>query len=243
MGCHHAREWIAIEVPYLLAAYLVSHADQDSVQQWLTQGEIWVVPMVNPDGHEFSRTEQRLWRKNRHPNPDGSLGVDPNRNYGHMWGTLDIDTSSHVPEDPTYVGPHAFSEPETRAVRDLIRRELFRGVITYHSYSQLILYPWVTPRSRSQRRTTIAGWSSLPNLCTHPFMRRTAESIRLSNRHNCTRQRVTRRIGPTVFIKSPHSPSNYAHRLGTRGHSSAFSNAATWEENQPTALEFIQQVL
>ncbi|HEX5878012.1 MAG TPA: M14 family zinc carboxypeptidase, partial [Actinomycetota bacterium] len=57
-------------------------------------------------------------------------------------GTLDIDTSSHVPSDQTYVGPRAFSEPETRAVRDLIGRELFQGLITYHSYSQLILYPW-----------------------------------------------------------------------------------------------------
>jgi carboxypeptidase T len=59
-----------------------------------------------------------------------------------MWGTSDVNTSSHVPSDETYVGPHAFSEPETRAVRDLIARELFRGVITYHSFSQLILYPW-----------------------------------------------------------------------------------------------------
>src|SRR5215210_7352328 len=59
-----------------------------------------------------------------------------------MWGTLDINTSSHVPSDPTYVGPRAFSEPETRAVRNLVGRELFGGVITYHSYSQLILYPW-----------------------------------------------------------------------------------------------------
>src|SRR5262245_28416979 len=142
LGCHHAREWVAVEVPYRLAEYLVSHAHQNPVQQWLTQGEIWVAPMINPDGHEYSRTEDRLWRKNRRPNPDGSFGVDPNRNYGYMWGTLNVSTSSHVPSDETYVGPHAFSEPETRAVRDLIARELFRGVITYHSFSQLILYPW-----------------------------------------------------------------------------------------------------
>jgi carboxypeptidase T len=102
----------------------------------------WVAPMVNPDGHEYSRTEDRWWRKNRRPNPDGSFGVDPNRNYGYLWGTLDVSTSSHVPSDETYVGPHAFSEPETRAMRDLIAGERFRGVITYHSFSQLILYPW-----------------------------------------------------------------------------------------------------
>ena len=142
MGCHHAREWVSVEVPYLLAEHLVNHADQPPVRQWLQRGEIWVAPMVNPDGHEFSRTQDRLWRKNRRTNFDGSIGVDPNRNYGYMWGTLNISTSSHVPSDPTYVGPRAFSEPETRAVRNLVASELFRGVITYHSFSQLILYPW-----------------------------------------------------------------------------------------------------
>jgi len=142
MGCHHAREWVSVEVAYLLAEHLVGNADQAPVSQWLQRGEIWVAPMVNPDGHEYSRTQERLWRKNRRSNVDGSIGVDPNRNYGYMWGTLNINTSSHVPSDETYVGPRAFSEPETRAVRNLVARELFRGVITYHSFSQLILYPW-----------------------------------------------------------------------------------------------------
>jgi carboxypeptidase T len=141
-GCHHAREWLAVEIPYLLAEYLLTDSSTERVASWLSTTEIWVAPMVNPDGHEHSRTTERLWRKNRRPNPDGSFGVDPNRNYGYMWGTLDVSTSSHVPSDETYVGPRAFSEPETRAVRDLIGRELFAGIITYHSYSQLILYPW-----------------------------------------------------------------------------------------------------
>jgi carboxypeptidase T len=142
LGCHHAREWISVEVPYLLAEHVVANATTNPVQQWLQKGEIWVAPMVNPDGHEHTRTQERLWRKNRRRNPDGSIGVDPNRNYGYMWGTLNVSTSSHVPRDDTYVGPRAFSEPEVRAVRNLVARELFAGLITYHSYSQLILFPW-----------------------------------------------------------------------------------------------------
>jgi carboxypeptidase T len=142
MGCHHAREWIAVEVPFRLAQELVEQADDPKIAGWLSVGEIWVAPMVNPDGHEHCRTGERLWRKNRRRNPDGSIGVDPNRHYGYMWGTLNVPTSSHVPSDETYVGPRAFSEPETRAVRDLIACDRFSGVITYHSYSQLILYPW-----------------------------------------------------------------------------------------------------
>jgi carboxypeptidase T len=142
MGCHHAREWIAVEVPFLLARELLDKSNDPKIASWLTRSEIWVAPMVNPDGHEFCRTQNRLWRKNRRRNPDGSFGVDPNRNYGYMWGLLDIPTSSHVPSDETYVGPRAFSEPETRAVRDLVARENFAGLITYHSFSQLVLYPW-----------------------------------------------------------------------------------------------------
>src|SRR5262249_59738326 len=94
------------------------------------------------EGQNSPRQNDRLWRKNRRANADGSRGVDPNRNYGYMWGTLNTNTSSRVPSDETYCGPRAFSEPETRAVRDLIAQQLFRGVITYHSYSQLILWPW-----------------------------------------------------------------------------------------------------
>jgi carboxypeptidase T len=142
LGCHHAREWISVEVPYRLAEHLLESSSSDPVQQWLQRGEVWVAPMVNPDGHEFTRTQDRLWRKNRRRNPNGTIGVDPNRNYGYMWGTLNTSTSSHVPADQTYVGPRAFSEPEVRAVRDLVARQLFGGVLTYHSYSQLILYPW-----------------------------------------------------------------------------------------------------
>jgi carboxypeptidase T len=142
LGCHHAREWISVEVPYRLAEHLLENSSSDPVQQWLQQGEVWVAPMVNPDGHEYTRTDNRLWRKNRRRNRDGSVGVDPNRNYGYMWGTLDVSTSSHVPSDETYVGPRAFSEPEVRAVRDLVAREQFRGVLSYHSYSQLVLFPW-----------------------------------------------------------------------------------------------------
>ena len=143
LGCHHAREWISVEVPFLLAKDLLADASTAPVRDWLQQGEVWVVPMVNPDGHEHTRTPgNRLWRKNRRRNRDGTIGVDLNRNYGYMWGTLDVTTSSHTPADDTYVGPRAFSEPESRAVRDLVARQLFGGVLTYHSYSQLILYPW-----------------------------------------------------------------------------------------------------
>ena len=38
MGCHHAREWIAVEVPFLLARELIEQADTPEMSQRLAQG-------------------------------------------------------------------------------------------------------------------------------------------------------------------------------------------------------------
>ncbi len=142
LGCHHAREWISVEVPLLLARYLAENAVSDrAVADLVARSEVWIVPLVNPDGLEYSIDVYRYWRKNRRANADGSFGIDLNRNYGYKWGVDDIG-SSPSPLSEAFRGPSAFSEPETRAVRDLFLRRDFRAVVSYHSFSQSILYPW-----------------------------------------------------------------------------------------------------
>ena len=142
LGCHHAREWISVDVPLRMAAYLAENAASDpAVAGLLARGEIWIVPLVNPDGLEYSIDVYRYWRKNRRVNADGSFGVDLNRNYGFMWG-FDDAGSSPSPVSEVYRGPSAFSEPETRAVRDLFLGRDFRAVVSFHSFAEDILYPW-----------------------------------------------------------------------------------------------------
>jgi hypothetical protein len=145
VGCHHAREWISAEVPLYIAANFVQRYGTDSnVRTLIDNSEIWIVPVLNPDGFEYSHSSplNRLWRKNRRDNGDGTFGVDINRNYGYQWG-LDSGSSGSSDAD-VYRGPYAFSEPETIAMRDLISSSNyeFHALITYHSYSQLVLYPW-----------------------------------------------------------------------------------------------------
>ena len=43
----------------------------------------YFAPLLNPDGYEFSHTDDRMWRKNRSPPPSGSrcYGTDLNRNW------------------------------------------------------------------------------------------------------------------------------------------------------------------
>jgi murein tripeptide amidase MpaA len=142
LGCHHAREWISVEVPYLIGKHLLENYASDSeIRSLLNQSEVWIIPLVNPDGLVYSIYTYRYWRKNRRNNGDGSYGVDPNRNYGYKWGCDNIGSSPDS-YSSVYRGSAPFSEPETQAVRDFVTGKNFQVLVTYHNYSQIILYPW-----------------------------------------------------------------------------------------------------
>ena len=136
VGCHHAREWISVEVPYLIADYLVNNYGVDpAVTAAIEAAEIWILPVANPDGFDYTWNGNRYWRKNRR----SPYGVDLNRNYGYMWGG---PGSSSSPSSETYRGEAPFSEPETQAIRDLIADGGFTFIMSYHSYGNMVLYPW-----------------------------------------------------------------------------------------------------
>ena len=67
-------------------------------------------------------------------------GVDLNRNYAAEWANAG---SSSNKCDQTYHGTGPFSEPESTAHRDYqtnLPNKL--AYLTYHSYSQFIIYPY-----------------------------------------------------------------------------------------------------
>ena len=142
MGNHHAREHLSAEVPILFAKYLLDHRRDEAISKLLGSRDIWIIPMINPDGVEFDIKDgdYQVWRKNRRDNKDGTFGVDLNRNYSYEWGTGGSDTDT---ESEIYMGPKPFSEPETIAIRDFVDTHLNAKVLlTFHTYSELILYPW-----------------------------------------------------------------------------------------------------
>lgn len=103
--------------------------------------DVYVVPMANPDGYVYTWTTNRFWRKNRRINADSDCnGVDLNRNWDFHFGV----GASDRPCSEVYKGPSAFSEPETRALRDAMLREKdnLMLVLSLHSYGQFLLYPW-----------------------------------------------------------------------------------------------------
>ena len=147
MGCNHARELMTVEIPLHTGRYLLENYGFDpDVTDLVDSREIWIAPMINPDGHVYVQDNHNTpwwtwWRKNRRDNGDGTFGVDLNRNYGYMWG-LDNVGSSPVTSNDLYRGTAPFSEPETQAVSDFCAGRNFVLSISYHSYGELVLFPW-----------------------------------------------------------------------------------------------------
>ncbi len=137
LGTHHAREWVATAVAMKLIRYL-----SDSLAPAVRDArDIWVIPVQNPDGYQYTFTTDRLWRKNRRANPDGTYGVDPNRNYPGFWGFDDLG-SSPTPGAETYRGTAPASEPETQAIVAFHAAHPPAVVVSYHSYGGLLLHPY-----------------------------------------------------------------------------------------------------
>ncbi|XP_001856169.2 carboxypeptidase B [Culex quinquefasciatus] len=131
----HAREWAAIMSTVYLIHELVEHSD---LYANMLQKDWVIVPVGNPDGYEFSRTSNRMWRKNRFPVTILCSGADLNRNFNYMWAA-----SSNACSD-TYPGASPESELETQAIVGLMKRyaanlELYLAV---HTYGDMILYPF-----------------------------------------------------------------------------------------------------
>src|SRR3954449_4392466 len=144
----HAREWISAEVNRRLFQWFVDHHRDRDVKRMLATNEVWFMPMMNPDGYDYTFTSRgtRQWRKNlRDVNGDGAIdpqhdGVDTNRNWPEKWN-YDLEGASDDPSTETYHGSGPGSEPEVQAVRGLQGRLKPRFLIDYHSFAQLILWP------------------------------------------------------------------------------------------------------
>jgi hypothetical protein len=140
IGMHHAREWMTTEMMvWLMEHILADYGANDTITQIVDTRELWLVPVMNPDGFVYTET-QRTWRKNRRDNGDGSFGVDPNRNYGYEWGHDDTG-SSPDPGNDLYRGPSPFSEPCTQIVRDLALDVGFDLGISFHTYTEVMGFP------------------------------------------------------------------------------------------------------
>lgn len=150
-GTQHAREWISAMVTTCVADRMLrDYATNPKIKQFVDSSTLWVVPVANPDGYQYSWSSSRYWRKNRR---DGH-GVDLNRNWAVAWGG---SGSSSSKRSEVYRGASEFSEPESAALRDLAGRERPALHVDFHAYGQLILYPWDYTAAPAKDRDRLAA--------------------------------------------------------------------------------------
>jgi plastocyanin len=159
--------------------HLLNGYASDADAHWLVDHhEIYVMPMLNPDGHhivENGAGQPRPQRKNA-DNDDGcttflSLGTDLNRNFPYRWGCCGGSSGSACSE--TYRGIAANSEEETQAVVAKIRQLIpdqrgpndtdaapltTTGILqSMHSVANLNLYPWGWTNSGAPNNTDLGN--------------------------------------------------------------------------------------
>jgi carboxypeptidase T len=157
-GSQHGNERPGYEILIYFIQYMVNYYQNTSaVKDAIDKTQIYIIPMMNPDGVEAGT------RKNMEPNHGWfglqktvtSVGVDLNRNYAGSWFLLFLrplfysSTSYHDKSD-VYRGPHPFSENETQAVQQFTGTHNITISIDYHTYGELILYPWGDTRRPAQ---------------------------------------------------------------------------------------------
>ncbi|CAL8071094.1 unnamed protein product [Orchesella dallaii] len=138
----HAREWITSATATWIINELLTETPY--YNEMLKGIDWYIVPLLNPDGYEYSHTDDRLWRKTRSDNPGSKCkGTDPNRNFPFHFGSRSSDKN---PCSPVYQGSAALSQNEAQAISNLMKRLLSEGsllcYISFHAYGQYWLYPW-----------------------------------------------------------------------------------------------------
>jgi murein tripeptide amidase MpaA len=177
-GLIHAREWATGRVTMQTAVNLLEGYGKNlELTRFIKQTEIWFIPVVNPEGYDYSRTIDSFWRKNRAVIYQNAgigkdseqkqkvigFGVDLNRNFwdpkhqeifrisaGSSSAKI-VSGASDNPKDEDYRGPYGASEPEIKALQNFIAdHKNLIGIIDHHSYGNEILYPWGYTKEKTE---------------------------------------------------------------------------------------------
>uniref|UniRef100_A0AAY4E887 Peptidase M14 domain-containing protein n=2 Tax=Denticeps clupeoides TaxID=299321 RepID=A0AAY4E887_9TELE len=139
----HAREWISPAFcQWFVNEAVTTYGTDPEMTRLLDEMNVFVLPVFNIDGYDYTWNRDRMWRKTRSKNSGSScIGTDPNRNFDAGWCTVGASSN---PCSDTYCGPKVESEIEVKNVADFIRKNksTIKAYLTIHSYSQLLLFPY-----------------------------------------------------------------------------------------------------
>lgn len=174
-GGIHAREWISpTTATYLLNELVRAFKEQssDCKEKGVLSVDWYVAPLINPDGYEYTHTNQRYWRKNRSTNSGSTCkGVDLNRNWNVVG--YGAGATSNQPCSDVYKGPSKESEPETKAIGKTVleHKDNIRIYLTLHSYGAYWLSAWgytTTLPKDHEKQITLATRGADAIKCVNP---------------------------------------------------------------------------
>jgi predicted deacylase len=146
-GLIHGVEYIGSVALFDFVRSLVAQGDRGV----LGDARVVVMPIVNPDA--LRANTSRLSRGSRAYRRGNANGVDLNRNFPRLSPRTPLHpfAGSRFRFSPHYTGPHAFSEPESRALRDVALEIRPRVAIGFHSFGDMLLFPWAHTARKNPR--------------------------------------------------------------------------------------------
>ncbi len=145
-GGLHGREWISTStVCFLLWSVVSAFGNEPMITKLLQHFDIVFIPVLNPDGYEYTWQSDRLWRKSRQQTKmDVCRGLDLDHAFGYEWESSNHQTD---PCSESYGGDRPFQAIEASELARWAKNETendvkFIGFLDLHSYSQQILFPY-----------------------------------------------------------------------------------------------------
>ena len=171
MALHHGNEIVTVPIVMELIRKLTEEYETDpEIKEKVDKHEIWIVPMVNPDGYEkgtrfnancvdLNRNYDANWGNPKEYKPIDDKIIKKvkekvKKYFGKDWTNRETkknleEYNESTKDDDSKKGTKPFSEKETQAIRTLVedfeeqgKIDGFSISISWHSFGGKILFPY-----------------------------------------------------------------------------------------------------